>query len=320
MSLRGNLIKHIVGSSLSSLQLLCCVKCILILCRSWLGDFIISKMLSLESGNEVQEKMWIVFCKHTQSWWTFNYQPLSGTSWAGLQEKGKWQHGVWAPPMMSSAWKDVDCLQHTALSRTGMERCFCSCHRTEGLCAWCPFFLKHSLPLSGPLFSLPSLPPAAGALPIPSLLTAPPCASSLNSPQPPHSTVAAAPSSISPLGTSPAASQPCDVMGPWTWRQVHGYPLPPSEGGLGRAQCSQSGDSNHVLLTQLLNGMAPPNHSYPAVSHKGRHICLPKDKASLCSAHIAPSLPQFCFWTDPPCPRTMSLPISCRPPLKTTFY
>lgn len=124
-------------------------------------------MLSLESGNEVQEKMWIVFCKHTQSWWTFNYQPLSGTSWAGLQEKGKWQHGVWAPPRMSSAWKDVDCLQHTALSRTGMERCFCSCHRTEGLCAWCPFFLKHSLPLSGPLFSLPSLPPAAGALPIP---------------------------------------------------------------------------------------------------------------------------------------------------------
>lgn len=145
-------------------------------------------------------------------------------------------------------------------------------------------------------------------------------ASSLNSPQPPHSTVAAAPSSISPLGTSPAASQPCDVMGPWTWRQVHGYPLPPSEGGLGRAQCSQSGDSNHVLLAQLLNGMAPPNHSYPAVSHKGRHICLPKEKASLCSAHIAPSLPQFCFWTDPPCPRTMSLPISCRPPLKTTFY
>lgn len=47
------------------------------------------------------------------------------------------------------------------------------------------------------------------------------------------------------------------------------------------------------------------------------HICLRKDKPSLCSAHVAPSLPHFCFWTDPPCPRTMFWPIPCRPPLKT---
>lgn len=158
MSLGGNLVKHIVDSSLSSLQLLCCVKCILILCRSWLADFIISKILSLESGNEVQEKAWIVFCKHIQSWWTFNYQPLSGTSWAGLQEKGKWQCGVWAGPRTSSAWKDVDWLQHTALSRPG----FLSCHRTEGLCACHPSFC----PLSVTLCSLPSLPLAVSVLPI----------------------------------------------------------------------------------------------------------------------------------------------------------
>lgn len=112
-----------------------------------------------------KKKMWIVFCKHTQSWWSFNYQPLSGTSWAGLQEKGKWQHGVWAPPRRSSAWKDVDRFQHKALSRPGMKRCFLSCHRTERLSAWCPFFLKHSLSLSVPLCSLPSLPSTVGVLP-----------------------------------------------------------------------------------------------------------------------------------------------------------
>lgn len=49
--------------------------------------------------------------------------------------------------------------------RPGMKRCFLSCHRTEGLCAWPPFFLKLSLPLSVPLCSLPSLPPAVGVLP-----------------------------------------------------------------------------------------------------------------------------------------------------------
>lgn len=175
MSLRGNLVKHIVDSSLSSLQLLCCVKCILILCRSWLADFIISKMLFLESGNEGQEKIWIVFCKHTQSWWTFNYQPLSGTSWAGLQEKGKWQCGVWAPPRRSSAWKDMDWLQHKALSTPGIKRCFLSCLRTEGLCADIPFswstlflclcpFAPSSHSLLQSVFCQPSHPPHSSSL------------------------------------------------------------------------------------------------------------------------------------------------------------
>lgn len=115
-------------------------------------------MLSLESGNEVQEKTWIVFCQHIQSWWTFNYQPLSGTSWAGLQEKGKWQCGVWAGLRRSSAWKDVDWLQHTALSRPG----FLSCHRTESLFAWHPSFR----PLSVTFCSFPSLPLAVSVLSI----------------------------------------------------------------------------------------------------------------------------------------------------------
>lgn len=58
MSLRANLLaEHVVDSSASSLQLVCYVKHILILCRSCLAGFIITKMLFLESGNEVQEKM-----------------------------------------------------------------------------------------------------------------------------------------------------------------------------------------------------------------------------------------------------------------------
>lgn len=56
MSLRANLATCVVDSSAPSLQLVFCVGYILILCRSCLAGFIISKMLFLESRNEVQEK------------------------------------------------------------------------------------------------------------------------------------------------------------------------------------------------------------------------------------------------------------------------
>lgn len=226
-----------------------------------------------------------------------------------------------------------------------MERGFLGCQRTEGLCAWPPC----SLPALSSSVSvhMPSL------LPADAWLAQPPSTSQLlpglpavNPPQPPHTATAAAPQLSFPHSWLQLFPSPVLWHDPSWAPQIsqrlvspHGNPPPPPQGGLGRQSLALSEKGEQLCKSHRAAEWLHEEQLAMAVSSqipkRTLGIVSPKSLISCCFTHTyafsminhlsvlllllhVTSLAPFSFWASPLCPRTISWPVPCRVPLKTT--